>query len=66
MKICYLEQLMCPEGAEGGVNWPATAAGQTANSTCPEGQVGLVTRQCLITGDWSSVNNTCSMTFDVI
>lgn len=60
MKICYLEQLMCPEDAEGGVNWPATAAGQTANSTCPEGQSGSKTRYCGITGQWSQPQGECS------
>ena len=38
-----------------GYQWPETNSLTNATLSCPEGQVGSITRECTASGDWSTI-----------
>lgn len=48
---------LCPAGTYGGIDWPKTVAGSTANATCIKEYSGTVSRLCSKNGIWGVPNN---------
>ena len=62
--ICFhcIARNMCPFGNDEGIDWDETPSLTNRTYECPEGQTGMITRECLASGDWSNVVvNTCGM-----
>ncbi|KAK8795756.1 hypothetical protein WA158_000412 [Blastocystis sp. Blastoise] len=57
----YFLKQGCESNTIHGYLWPALNSGESYSYNCETGYIGSITRYCLSTGKWSSVEDTCSI-----